>query len=54
MDKYGRGDQGISKRQRQRDTHTEKQTSTTIVKVHKKEYDRKQVNVRNYKMIVVN
>ena len=40
--------------ERERHTQGEKQTSTTIVKVHKKEYDRKQVNVRNYKMIVVN
>ena len=41
MEKYGIGDQGISKRerqrQRQRDTERDKQTSTTIVKVHKKE-----------------
>ena len=41
-------------RQRQRDTERDKQTSTTIVKVHKKEYDRKQINVRSYKMIVAN
>ena len=58
MEKYGIGDQGISKRerqrQRQRDTERDKQTSTTIVKVHKKEYDRKQISVRSYKMIVAN